>query len=618
MADKEEIRKTAKNWREYLEDVKESAGIVKWVWKELVGEDGKIWFKRMMIALAVVMVLSTAQPWLMGLIINGLASKNFTQVFAVGLGSIFACMLAEKLSEYYQMAAREWMLGLRLGQVEKRVTELFFEKSLGQHLEENTYLNAANIEKGRNRALELGNMMLFEGIPAMLELVMTYAFLWVISPMAGLAYSVLLLSYIFWSLALNQKVVEVCDPLDREFRRLNRHIVERWDKIERVKTCGKENEELQHITTWFHNIIVKDRRFWLWFIKMITIRGLTNIVAHVAVVAYSAYMVWNGYLGIGTLIPILMWSNQISANLWKIGHIEHQINWAMPAVRGMMKTLSMPTDIVNKKNAVQLARQNPLSIEFASVSHSYSSGSPVLKNVSFRIKPGEKVAVIGSSGAGKTTIMRLFMRYMDPKEGSILVNGINLRDLALESWIRLLAYVPQQAQVLDGTIRYNLLYGLPKNLQEKIGDEELWEIMRKLQIDFGERLVDGLETVVGRNGVKLSGGQAQRLMVGSAVLRRPRFIIIDEATSSLDSTTEKAVQNGLAEILSREVGALIITHRLSTVRHLCDKFIVLKNSEKLQNGESQVEAVAKSFEELYEISSTFRRLADDQEIKIEN
>jgi ABC-type multidrug transport system fused ATPase/permease subunit len=140
--------------------------------------------------------------------------------------------------------------------------------------------------------------------------------------------------------------------------------------------------------------------------------------------------------------------------------------------------------------------------------------------------------------------------------------------------------------------------------------------MRLLQIDFGERLDKGLETVVGRNGVKLSGGQAQRLMIGAAAMKRPLFMVIDEATSSLDSSTEKLVQHGLAQVLSGNVSALVIAHRLSTVRHLCDRFIVLRDTAALQNGDSQVEAIAASFEELYAISPTFRRLADDQGIVI--
>jgi ABC-type multidrug transport system fused ATPase/permease subunit len=235
----------------------------------------------------------------------------------------------------------------------------------------------------------------------------------------------------------------------------------------------------------------------------------------------------------------------------------------------------------------------------------------ILSNISLTIEPGEKAALIGPSGAGKTTIMRLLMRYMDPTSGEILIDGHDLRDVKLSSWLNLIAYVPQQAQVFDGTIRDNLLYRFTDE-PARVPDEELWGIMRKLKIDFGDRLTDGLDTRVGRHGIELSGGEQQRLMIGAAAMRNPIFMVVDEATASLDATTEKAVQKGLEEVLGDHMGALIITHRLSTVRRLCTKFFVLRDAEGLAPGESQVEASASSFEELYEISPTFRTLADDQ------
>ena len=240
---------------------------------------------------------------------------------------------------------------------------------------------------------------------------------------------------------------------------------------------------------------------------------------------------------------------------------------------------------------------------------------PVLRNVSFTIEPGEKAALIGPSGAGKTTIMRLLMRYMDPTAGAILIDGHDLRDVQLSSWLNLIAYVPQQAQVFDGTVRDNLLYRFTDE-PIAVPDEELWTMMRKLKIDFGDRLTAGLDTRVGRHGIELSGGEQQRLMIGAAAMRKPIFMVVDEATASLDATTEKAVQKGLEEVLGTTMGALIITHRLSTVRRLCSKFFVLRDSEGLAPDESQLEATASSFEELYEISPTFRRLADDQGVVI--
>jgi len=239
-----------------------------------------------------------------------------------------------------------------------------------------------------------------------------------------------------------------------------------------------------------------------------------------------------------------------------------------------------------------------------------------LRDINFTIAPGEKVALIGPSGAGKSSIMKLLLRFMDPSEGEIWINGHRLQDVQLTSWMGHVGYIPQEAQIFDGTIRYNLTFGLSEERQRTITDEELWEVMRLLRIDFGARLDNGLNTVVGRDGMKLSGGERQRLMAGAAVIKRPIFMVIDEATSSLDSTTEKAVQEGLRKVLSGPAGALIVAHRLSTVRTICNCFIVLRKPEDTPDGESQIEAVAGSFEELYRISPTFRQLADDQDIRI--
>jgi ABC-type multidrug transport system fused ATPase/permease subunit len=209
--------------------------------------------------------------------------------------------------------------------------------------------------------------------------------------------------------------------------------------------------------------------------------------------------------------------------------------------------------------------------------------------------------------------MKLLLRYMDPTEGRILVDNVDLRGLDLGSWLSHLGYVAQQFEVFDGTIRYNLTYGLPPAERDRISDEEIWSMMRTLEIDFGDRLTEGLDTRIGFNGIKLSGGQNQRLMIGAAALKEPRFMIIDEATSSLDATTERLVQAGLGKVLDR-CGALIVTHRLNTVRRICDRFILI---DRVDGAGGRIEAVADSFEELARQSHMFRTLARDQGIELE-
>lgn len=625
MSSSKEMPKAAKNWREYFAGTRESIEVYRWVWTTLLGPKGHHYIKRMAVFLILNATAAMILPWVVGRLFDALVTHD-ARIVILGLVGAAGLMIASQIFQHFQFANREIALGENTGSLDRRTNELFFEKSLGQHLREHDTLSAANVEKGRNRVLEISNMLLCEGLEVVFVLVLSYVLLWLISPVAGMIVSAVFVIYLAWSLFLNQKVVEVCGPLDDDFRALNRHRVERWERVERVKTFGKEKEETRHMDGWFNRIIREDRRFWLWYIRHISYRGLMNIAALVGILAYGSWLVWNGSWAIGVLMPLYIWTRMVVDNIWRLGHIEHRLNWNMPAVRSMKRALTTPPDIKDKPDAVGFQRDSAVRVELVGVSHTYPGRPgaktglrkprPVLHDVNFTVEPSEVVALIGRSGAGKTTIMRLLQRGMDPDCGKIRVNGYDLRGLCLGAWLNMMGYVPQQPAVLDGTIRYNLLYGLRPRERERVTDDELWALMRDLQIDFGERLTNGLETRVGRNGVKLSGGEAQRLMVGAAALKHPRFMIIDEATSSLDSTTEKAVQGGLAKVLCGGMSALIIAHRLSTVRDICTKFVVLRRTEDLTNGAPQVEAVADSFEELHAISPTFCQLAHDQGIVI--
>jgi ATP-binding cassette subfamily B protein len=353
---------------------------------------------------------------------------------------------------------------------------------------------------------------------------------------------------------------------------------------------------------------------------------MINGTALVAIMGWGAWLVWSGKWQIGLLYPLYAWSARVSDNIWRIGAIEHRINWNLPSVKSMIEALRIPPAITDSTEAVVLDHTVPHRIVFADVSHTYpaemkktAEAPAALTRVNFTIELGEKVALLGASGAGKTTVMRKLLRFDDPTSGGVLVDDIDLRTIRQAAWRRGIGYIPQQAQVFDGSIRYNLTYRLSTEERAKITDADLWKLMQLLQIDFKDRLTQGLDTIVGKNGIKLSGGQAQRLMIGAAVIKRPWLLVVDEATSSLDSVTEHEVQAGLATVLSGSAtSALIVAHRLSTVRHLCTKFVVLKAANEVQEGESQVEAIASSFEDLYRESATFRRLADYQGVAVES
>lgn len=630
--DPQDTRRISRTWREYFHEMKESMGVARWVYREFITPESRLWTRRMLVSLAISITALNGIAWLAKYLVDGLIRHDAYAVKMSFLG-MAAFVIIYGYFDRLQMIAREHAQGENLAQLKRRMNELFFEKSMGQHLQESSYLNTANIERGRGRIEQLENMLMFEGSSSMISLAVALTLLWLRVPSAGFLMSLLLASYLVWLVYLNRNISEKCVPFDKEFRRINRWEHERWEKIERVKTCAKEGEEIAYQNRSFQKVLGEERKFWLWFIGKVTWRGYSNRFVLLGTLGYGAWSIWRGDWSNGVFVPLLMYATKVSESIWHIGHIEHQINWNMPAIRTAMLTLTVPPDITDRPSVIELKREKGVRVEMRNVSYAYATekrdlpgppaatngGSkpapPILRNVSFSIEPGEKAALIGPSGAGKTTIMRLLMRYMDPTSGAVFIDGHDLRDVRLSSWLNLIAYVPQQAQVFDGTIRDNLLYRFTDE-PILVPDEELWTIMRKLKIDFGDRLTDGLETRVGRHGIELSGGEQQRLMIGAAAMRKPIFMVVDEATASLDATTEKAVQKGLEEVLGDHMGALIITHRLSTVRRLCSKFFVLRDSEGLASGESQLEASAGSFEELYEISATFRMLADDQGVVV--
>ncbi len=623
---KEQERKVAATFSDYVKSAAESISVFKWIWRETTTPESRKKIKQVMIFLLIIVSFQSVQPIVVSFIFNGLTTHNGAMV-KWSIGIFFLFLLLQKITSRFHESAREWVISIHSGKIDERITEMFFEKSIGQHIHEGNTLSISNIEKGRHRAVDIQNHLLFEGADTVIQLTMAFIGLCILNWVAGCIMGGIILVYIVWSLYLNFRVVRACAPIDRDMRRLNRRRVERWERIERVKMSCKEETEIEEMSATYDEISNRDRSFWLWFIKVANVRSMVNIVGLTAIMAWGSWLVWTGKWNIGLLYPLFTWSNRVSENIWRFGALEHNINWNMPAIKSMIEALEIPPTTKDVPDATDIDPAVPHSIEFAGVSHTYPAESkkkveledlpPAIVKVNFSIGVGEKVALLGSSGAGKTTVMRKLLRFDDPTAGSILVDGTDLRQISQKSWRKGIGYIPQQAQVFDGSIRYNLTYSLTEKEKATLTDDDLWKLMKLLQIDFEDRLTDGLDTIVGKNGIKLSGGQAQRLMIGAAVVKKPWLLVVDEATSSLDSTTERKVQEGLGSVLSgTTTSALIVAHRLSTVRHLCTKFIVLKPVGDVVNGDSQVEASASSFEELYKISPTFRQLANDQGITV--
>ena len=249
----------------------------------------------------------------------------------------------------------------------------------------------------------------------------------------------------------------------------------------------------------------------------------------------------------------------------------------MPTIAKGLEAVNSIGDILNCHDIENNSKKKKLkditgSIIFDHVEFQFDDAdTPQLKDLNFEIKPGETIAFVGGSGAGKTTILNLVIGFLKTTKGRVLIDGNDIKDLDLRSYRKHIAVVPQQSILFTGTIRENITYGM-----DNISEERLWEVIKAANLDeLIESLPDGLDTIVSEHGGNLSGGQRQRISIARAFVRDPKILILDEATSALDSISEKKIQSAISNLV-KDRTTLIVAHRLSTIRN-ADRIAVIGN-----------------------------------------
>jgi ATP-binding cassette subfamily B protein len=263
-----------------------------------------------------------------------------------------------------------------------------------------------------------------------------------------------------------------------------------------------------------------------------------------------------------------------------IGHTTNNYNefkQGEASVDRVFELLAIQPTVLEKPDAITLPSVNG-KVEYCHITFAYKSGEPVLNNISLLVMPGQAIALVGASGAGKTTFVNLLPRFYDPEFGEIFIDGVNIRDVTLNSLRKQIGIVPQETIMFSGTIAQNIAFG--QNIFDINAVESAAKIANADQ--FIQQLPEGYHTWVGERGVNLSGGQRQRIAIARAVLLNPQILILDEATSALDSESEALVQEALERLMENRT-VLIIAHRLSTVRK-CDRILVLEKGQIVESG----------------------------------
>jgi ATP-binding cassette subfamily B protein len=314
--------------------------------------------------------------------------------------------------------------------------------------------------------------------------------------------------------------------------------------------------------------------------------------------ALSVYYWYRGVMTIGDVALVQMYSGQLVSRLWDLGNQIRRINEALADSSEMTEILLQKREVVDEPNARRM-QVKAGAIDFQGVKFQYKNSGQVIRGLTFTIPPKQKVALVGPSGGGKTTLTKLLLRLYDVTTGTISVDGQDVRTVTQASLRENISYVPQEPILFHRSLAENIGYGRPKASKAEI----IAAAKRAHAHEFISRLPDAYNTLVGERGIKLSGGERQRVAIARAILKNAPILILDEATSSLDSESEKYIQQALATLM-RDKTVLVIAHRLSTVMQM-DRIIVLENGKVTEDGshDELLKVKEGTYQKLWEIQA---------------
>jgi ATP-binding cassette subfamily B protein len=537
---------------------------------------------RVVLALAFLVVAKLANitvPIVMKGIVDGLSPEH--AVLAVPI-ALLAAYGALRLSSTLFNELRDIVFVKVAQRAMRRVAlEVFHhlhELSLRFHLERQTGGLTRDIERGTRGISTLLSYSVFSVLPTLLEITLVTGFLvykfdiWFgVITVAALACYIGLTFFISEWRTHHRRLMNEMDS------KANTRAIDSLLNYETVKYFGNEGYEARR---YDENL----QRYERAVVTSETSLGLLNAVQAAVIATAVSLLMWRaadgivgGRLTLGDLVMVNALLIQLYIPLNFLGVMYREIKQAITDMEKMFRLLAENREVADKPGARPLAVAGG-AIRFEHVDFSYDAARPILKDVTFEVPAGRKVAVVGASGSGKSTIARLLFRFYDVNAGRITIDGQDIRDVTQASVRDALGVVPQDTVLFNDTIYYNVSYGRPEATREEIENAA-----RVAHIaDFIARLPAKWETTVGERGLKLSGGEKQRVSIARTVLKDPPILVFDEATSALDSHTEKSIQAELAEI-SRDRTTLVIAHRLSTIVD-ADEILVLDHGEIVERG----------------------------------
>lgn len=536
------------------------------------------------VALLLAKIISISIPFFYKFAVDGLANDMNSHSQLLSLGAIsmtiiygvtrFLAIIFEEIrnivfSYVGQRAIRDLAL--------ETITHIH-KLSMRFHISRKTGALSRVIERGVKSIDFLLRHILFNVIPLIIELLITSV---ILAYMFGIWHFVIIMGtisfYIFLTSFITEWRVRIRKEMNEKDKDANQKAVDSLLNYETVKYFSSEDIEV----TRYDASMSDFERASILTIKSLSLlnilQALTINLALVAVMVLVGTQVMNGILTIGDFVLINSYMIQLMLPLHFLGFVYREIRQAMIDMSEMFELLEQKEEVTDKRDAQKIEISKG-DISFRNVSFGYEKERQIIKNISFDIKSGQKVAIVGTSGSGKSTIGRLLFRFYDIWDGSIKIDQQDLRNVTQRSLQKVIGVIPQDTVLFNDSIYYNIAYG-----NQYASHDEIITAAKAAKIhDFIISLPEGYNTIVGERGLKLSGGEKQRVGIARTILKNPPILLLDEATSALDTKTEKDIQQSLKEVTKGHT-VLVIAHRLSTISD-ADEILVLEDGQIIEQG----------------------------------